>query len=322
MAMQSQTARLRFIISDTLDYSKRIARDTGPKYADAMGLVWSGVGSISGTACDAFIIDDDVDEAETHLVRALIARQAMPVLLKVVDPYWRRGTRPGTETAYTRLIEECCGLPNVAVVTPYQPNEWLRTVIERRRAKVLVLPYPYLPASERQLDAGDFAARHDKAILSGAHGRRKYPLRAQLRWRRRLFRRYRDNFDVLEHPGYPDIGERLRHSLLHDEYVKFLAGYKYCFICPSRADLEFLKFTECASAGCVPIGKPASSLPQAARELFLEAPVFLRDKRSRSSAARDRDHFERAVAYRQVIKTERNVDRLRAQLLEFIAREF
>ncbi len=71
---------------------------------------------------------------------------------------------------------------------------------------------------------------------------------------RYILPRYRRNFDLLEHPGYPNIGEQLRHNLIFDKFVKFIGGYKYFFVDPSRADLEFLKYTECAYAGCLPVG--------------------------------------------------------------------
>jgi len=192
----------------------------------------------------------------------------------------------------------------------------------QKQPKLLTLPYPYTIESEQPLRAETFNKRLDKAIISGSTGRRKYPARARLHLRRWISKRYRSGFDVLEHPGYPDIGEPLKHRHLFGDFVRYLAGYKYCFLCPSRADLEFLKFTECAYAGCVPVGVAASSMPREARELFLSEKSFLDSLRSQPAAKRNRDHFERAQAYRQLMSACRRPDDLLEMLLRFARGNF
>ena len=314
---------LRFIVSDKFDYSTKICADTGPLYAQSLGLTAIGVDS----ALDAepgtfFIVDNTLEDSEVEIIRVLIERQSSPVLLKVVDPYWSRQNKPPNPAPYFKLVEEFADRSHVGILSTYEPNEWLEEILVQKQPKLLALPYPYLSDAEMPLRAETFNKRLDKAILSGSKGRKKYPARARLHWRRLFFKRYRNGFDVLEHPGYPDIGEPLKHRHLFGEFVRYLASYKYCFLCPSRADLEFLKFTECAYAGCVPVGVAASSMPREARELFLSEKAFLDSLRSQPAAKRNRDHFERAQAYRQLMSACRRPDDLYEMLMRFLRGNF
>jgi len=320
---RSRPINLRFIVSDTFDYSAKICADSGPLYAKSLGLEVIGASSALDVEPGTyFIVDNTLDAAEVEIIRVLIDRQSSPVLLKVVDPYWSRQNKPPNPLPYFKLIEEMADRSNVGILTTYEPSEWLEEIVVQRQPKLLVLPYPYLLESEQPLHAQAFSKRLDKAILTGAKSRQKYPARAKLHWRRIWRRRYRTGFDVLEHPGYPDQGEPLKHSHLFGDFVRFLAGYKYCYLCPSRADLEFLKFTECAYAGCVPVGVAASSMPREARELFLDEKSYLESLRSQPESVRNREHFERAQAYRQLMSACRRPEDLRELLLRFARTNF
>jgi hypothetical protein len=319
----ARSVQLRFIVSDQVDYSQRIGRDSGPRYAESLGLPCTGVSSLQdidhGTH---LIIDHTIAETEIETVRQIIERQSTPVLLKVVDPCWSRATKAPTQTPFVRLVEEYCDRPNVGVLSIHEPREWLEELIVQKQPKLLVLPYPYSLDAEQPLKVGQFGTRMDKAILSGLRTPRKYPERTKLYWRRLLSMRYRRHFDVLDHPGHADNGQPLRHQHVLGDFVRYLAGYKYCFLDPSRADLEIMKFTECAYAGCVPLGVPASSLPREARDLFLDVKTFLYAMRAHSVDRRNRDHFERAQAYRRFMSVCRRPDDLREQLLRFARGNF
>lgn len=314
--------QLRFITGENATLANLMCRDAGPEYAKSLLLPCSGISSLREPASgDALIIDSNLTTGEVGIVQEVIERQQSPVLLKVVDPYWVRGNYGRHKSAYAALVETHCRVPNVAILSPYQPSEWLKMVVEKFNPKLLVLPYPYVAEAEQPLELTSFSARLDRALLSGALSGRKYPRRARVYRLRYLMPRYRRNFDLLEHPGYPNIGEARRHNLIFDEFVKFISGYKYFFVCPSRADLEFLKYTECAYAGCVPVGAPATSLPAAAQQLVLETSRFLKSMRQ-PAASRNSGHFEAALEYRAIMSNSRNSAVIRARLESFVQSNF
>src|SRR5271168_3357589 len=314
--------QLRFITGENATLASLMCRDAGPEYAKSLLLPCSGVSSLRESASgDALLIDNNLTAGEVGIVQEVIERQQAPVLLKVVDPYWVRGNYGRHKSAYAALVETHCRVPNVAILSPYQPSEWLKMVVEKFNPKLLVLPYPYVAEAEQPLELTGFSARLDRALLSGALSGRKYPRRARVYRLRYLMPRYRRNFDLLEHPGYPNIGEARRHNLIFDDFVRFISGYKYFFVDPSRADLEFLKYTECAYAGCLPVGAPAASLPGAAQQLVLETSRFLRSMRQ-PAASRNRGHFEAALAYRAIMSKSRNSGEIRARLESFVQSNF
>jgi hypothetical protein len=315
--------QLRFVCGENATYASLISSDHGAPYAKSLRLPCCGVSTLSEPAAarEAVIIDDNLTGDEARLVRKFVERQETPVLLKVVDPYWVRGNHGRRKTTYSALIETHCRLPNVAILSPYEPSEWLKMVVDKFHPKLLVLPYPYVAEAERPLDFEGFSARLDRAVLTGALSGRKYPRRAMVRRLRHILPGYRRNFDLLPHPGYPNLGEPLRHNLIFDNFVKFIGGYKYFFVDPSRADLEFLKYTECAYAGCVPVGQPAASLPAAARRLVVETSKFLKLMRE-PAAVRDPVHFEAALAYRAIMAESRKSADLRLRLEDFVQSNF
>jgi hypothetical protein len=314
--------QLRFITGENATLASLMCRDAGPEYAKSLLLPCSGVSSLRESASgDALLIDNNLTAGEVGIVQEVIERQQAPVLLKVVDPYWVRGNYGRHKSAYAALVETHCRMTNVAILSPYQPSEWLKMVAEKFNPKLLVLPYPYVAEAEQPLELTSFSARLDRALLSGALSGRKYPRRARVYRLRYLLPRYRRNFDLLEHPGYPNLGEARRHNLIFDDFVKFISGYKYFFVDPSRADLEFLKYTECAYAGCLPVGTPAASLPAAAQQLVLETSRFLRSMRQ-PAASRNRGHFEAALAYRAIMSKSRNSGEIRARLESFVQSNF
>jgi len=314
--------QLRLITGNEKMLASLICRDAGPPYANSLGLTWSGIDSLRGhSGTETVIIDSTLNDGEVRTVQEFIERQQSIVLLKVVDPYWVRGNYGRHKSAYSTLIESHCRLPNVAILSPYEPSEWLKSVVEKSHPKLLILPYPYVPEAEQPLELEKFRERLDRAVLTGALSGRKYPRRAMVRRLRYLLPSYRRNFDLLKHPGYPIPGAARRHNLIFDDFVKYISGYKYFFVDPSRANLEFLKYTECAYAGCVPVGAPAASMSAAARQLVLDTASFLKSMRE-PAAARTLGHFQRAREYRAIMSESRQAGMLRSRLETFVRSSF
>src|SRR5271165_2100130 len=145
--------QLRFFSGENPTLANLMCRDTGPAYAKSLQLPCSGVSALRGHASgDVLIIDNNLTTGEVSIVQEVIERQQAPVLLKVVDPYWVRGNYGRHKSAYAALVETHCRLRNVAILSPYQPSEWLKMVVEKFNPKLLVLPYPYVTEAEQPLD--------------------------------------------------------------------------------------------------------------------------------------------------------------------------
>src|SRR5271167_4483725 len=185
--------QLRLIAGDKGTVASLICRDAGPAYAKSLQLQCAGVATLRGHAggTGTVIIDNTLSDGEVSTVREFIERQQSPVLLKVVDPYWVRGNHGKHKSAYAALVESHCSLPNVAILSPYEPSEWLKMVVEKFNPKRLVLPYPYVAEAEQPMQPESFNARLDRAILTGALSGRKYPRRARVYRLRYLLPKYR-----------------------------------------------------------------------------------------------------------------------------------
>ena len=313
------------IVSSVLDHSLLIARDHGPRYAESLGIPWAPTTELPDLADAAVIIESTINsEEEVAAVRRALERHSAPILLKIVDPYWSSTTRRpmpwqrDRRSAFARLVEDYCNRPNVGILSVYQPAEWLADIVARKNPTLLVLPYPYLEELERPLTAEAFQHRKRKVILSGSTGIQKYPQRHWLRWKARLWGNYRRYVDVLLHPGYPNTGDSLRHQVISDAYVEFLSGYQYMFLCGSRAGLEFLKYSECAYAGCVPVGIAPASLPDAATKQFISVPGCIARCSKTDQTKANLEAFGQALAFRTAMRAGRNSTVLRKTLNAFV----
>ena len=122
--------------------------------------------------------------------------------------------------------------------------------------------------------------------------------------------------DVLPHPGYPDTGQTARHNITGANYIKHLASYRFMYLEPSRDELEFLKYSECAYAGCVPAGRKAPTLPAIAQQQVqaLESNFLCRDLQ-RLEALSVGECEQLAKQYRETLARERDAATLSRQLL-------
>lgn len=91
------------------------------------------------------------------------------------------------------------------------------------------------------------------------------------------------------------------------------------FITPSRCDCEFLKYSECAAAGCLPVGKACSSLPEQAKENMVEIDSTSIGKSIKKIFSIPVDEVkEMAQNYRNIMIKERSKDILNNMLNEFV----
>ena len=319
--------RKTYLMSSDLDYALMISPAAGPTYAKRMGWATVDVDTLTrgkepaslreATGEGAVIVDNRITERECHaLVEHLNCDTETPFLFRVIDPYyeWCR------DHWYYRMLFAVAERPNVGFITPYTPAELVAELGQASgRDRLLVVPYPYPEDIEQPLDDD----RRPDIIFSGNQHRRVYPFRFAFGQLSTWWPPVRLRVDGLEHPGYPDIGHEQRHEIVGALYVARLAQYMYMFVSPSRCRLEFLKYGECAAAGCLPIGALPNGLPQEAAVAFVELDFrsAFRLERSirRSLQMPSNEARVRASAYRETMKVERSAKVLNELVDEFLS---
>ncbi|NMF56640.1 hypothetical protein [Pseudanabaena yagii] len=253
------------ILSKEFDYSKMITQDAGPNYAFNMGWETDYLDNISLYQTSIIIIDNRINELECFKLEKYIgANKAMLFLLKVVDPCeeWCRNHY------YYNFLFRIKDLINVFFLTTYIPQEVVKDLeISLKSKKMIFIPYPFNDNFniKKGLDK-----RIKKILFSGNQDRFVYPYRYQFIKKVKFNPCLVNKISTLKHPGYPDINQKLVHDIIGNKYIEYLSKYIFMFISPSRCGLEFLKYSECAYARCVPVGKAPLSFSPKLKEFFLE----------------------------------------------------
>jgi hypothetical protein len=288
--------RIVYFVSPTFDFGTVIYPGVGPRYAQSFGWPTAPIDALSRTPCDVAVIDNRLTDADrAHLDRELaVPERSFPVFFKLSDP-----DAPNYRDEATRYIFRQRDAPGIHYLSIYDPEGPLHDfVASLRRSKVLRLPFPY--DASREIER-DFASRRRRVLLSGAQSRECYPLRYALHRRRRFDPLLRLAVSELPHPGYADIGQRLRHNLVFEAFVEHAAKFSHFFLCPSRYRVELMKYVECAYAGSVPIGELPKSLAGELRDGFIVYSGRARDL-IKALAADPREMAERAASYRAVMR--------------------
>jgi hypothetical protein len=305
--------RIVYFISPKFRHETVLYSGVGPRFAQSFGWPIEPISSILDVTCDAGLIDDRLTEEDFGQIDAFLAgssKRTFPILFRLSDP-----EMPTYEGAGVKYILRQKDLPGVHYFSIYDPEGPLLDFVRSLRcSRVVRLPYPY--DASKQIDR-DFALRKRRILLSGAQGRKLYPLRHGLRRKRRWNPLARLAVSELRHPGYPDIGNRQRHAIVHERYIEHAAGFTHFFLCPSRYRVELMKFVECGYAGCVPIGEPPTSLADHVRHCFLRYSGGTMELIKAISAGR-REMTEMAAEYRRVMRAIRDPSTLNAALQEQI----
>ena len=239
-----------YLVSNKLDYSLLICPDAGPNYAINLGWKWDYVDNISryldtGTT---IILDTRMFEEEyENVLAAIISNPDTSFIGTVTDPYYQECI----DKPLYKFLFKTTTLPNVRYLTQYQPTEIIAFLRNIKGAdSMLVLNYPYL--KEKEI-SHPFEGRKNKIIFTGSLSSGIYPERALFRYK---YRRspWRLRIDDLMHPGYPGPNDRFAHEKVGSSYIRHLSGYQFMYLGASRCQLEFMKYSECAYAGCVPVG--------------------------------------------------------------------
>lgn len=297
-----------FFASRRFPFHLVIYPGSGPGFGRAYGWPVETIDEIGTADFDVAIVENRLMEEDIAAIEAYLAgsKQKKPVCFKMSDPEMPRSRDPGVRYILGKADE-----PNVHYLSVYDPAGPLADFFAGlRRSRVLRAPFPYEPDREIRVP---IAERSRRVFLSGARHRRVYPLREGLYrrvawnpWARRLV-------DRLAHPGYPDTGRQARHDVVRERYVERAAASTHFFLDPSRYRVELMKYLECAYAGSVAIGMPASSLPQAAVENFVISECRTDDLRR--AVGMPVDEMEAiAAAYRNAMRISRAACALDAAL--------
>ena len=305
------TNDLIYLISNEFDYEKIITiGEVGPTHASMMGWKYDHLSNIENYKGKVKLVDIRLTAAECEFVKSRAEHSEDLFVFCLIDPYQER-THP-----FFGIVTELKNRPNILVSLKYQPEEAtadLLSLIGEKR--VLTLNYPYMEARERAIH---FEERKNKIVFSGRVGNAIYPERLVFlnRMRRSPLRL---KIDFLTHPGYIDVGQKQKHDCIGDKYLDFLSGYTMMFTSSSRCRLEFLKFSECAYAGCVPVGTSPKTFHPEMKEFFLELNYERLTRSTLNALLRNRDELaEIAKNYRKAFRKWRNPDRLNTQLLTFL----
>jgi hypothetical protein len=310
--------RLCMVLSGECDYERLLVPDCGPFYSRALGMESVAINEATWSPATAWIIDTRLTKEEVSVVTAAIrANPSTRFLIYVVDPYWETAEK----TNQLHFAFRCAAFPNVGYLSPYQSEEVVGFLADAGSARKAFFVSPYAYNRENEVDFDETWTRRKRGIaLAGIPNQSIYPYRSFLHRKRPRDVRLWGKVGVLQHPGYPDLGMSLSHDKVGESFVQWLAGYESCYLCPSRCRLEFIKYRECAYAGCCPVGAAPGTMTGELSDLIV--PLDWQDyraKRDRWLAMSPNDLKNRALAYREAMRRERDPQLLRSQLMERLA---
>lgn len=309
---------IALVLSDVCDHSKILVPDSGPDYGEAMGFEMVQLKDADWNASRLWMIDLRLVEEEFRVVEEAIRKNPdTTFLLRMVDPYWESAIDKINTTIVFRHITT----PNVGYVSGYQPEEATALLAEACQAqgKLFVCPNAYDRRREVDLDENWFRRRR-KVALAGAQDPNLYTYRAFFRRKIRSDFRWWGKVATLPHPGYADIGQAKSEPVKGDAFIAWMAGYQTCFLCPGRCGFEFLKYRECAYAGCAPLGAaPKTMSPDVARQIVPLDWTDYAGKRDAFLRMPPEELYQRAKAYREGFARDRDPARLRKKLCTEVA---
>jgi|688.fasta_scaffold131060_3 hypothetical protein len=254
-------ANITYFLSDKFNYRLMICNDAGPNYASSYGWRTEMLSSILTSNSDIYVIDDRIDSSEfSHVIEALKKRDSI-YLLKVVDTYIQ-----SSKLDYIQFLLSLKSQSNLFFLSPYQPEEiGQELVVKHGLDHFIQIPYAY--DKNREINF-NLQQRKKRIVVSGNLAPVGYPFRSK--FHKQTYHKFWSLFKTayLPHPGYPDIGQKLNHGYFGDKYINLLSQHYFMLLCPGRLKFEFLKYSECAYAGCVALGKKPISLSDLPDELF------------------------------------------------------
>ncbi len=302
------------ILSQEFDYSRLIAYDAGPVYAMGMGWKYDFLNNIELYQNSIKIIDSRITESECFEIESYLQLNKNSFFLfKIIDPY----QESCPNNYYYHFFLRIKNFENVFFLTPYIPQEAIQELnIITMGKKVIFSPYPFNDIYNIE---DNLASRTKKIIFSGSSNPSVYPYRVQFLKKVKFNPCLYNKVSILRHPGYPDVGDKLVHEIIGDKYIEYLSQFMFMFISPSRCGLEFLKYSECAYAHCVPVGKSPLSFSPQLKKFFIELnfdDLYRSIKRIFSMPVSELEDLSKQ--YYLTYQQERNPELLNSQLDNFL----
>ena len=307
--------KIVYLVSGKFDYFAATNPDSGPQYAEDIGLTWEKyTGELESDGC-IYILDQRMtpDEIE-HLKKVGESKVGIRIVFRFVDPFYETEGN----SVFTRLAFAWSTRTNSALLSGYQPKELAALLQESYGAERFhVSPYPYVAKFEKHRP---WVERRRKVIISGNSAGGFYPARTFARHKRKTSLRWRLMSADLNHPGYM-AGKS--GGKTGDKYLEYLSEFKMMYVCPGRSALEFMKYRECGYAGCVPVGPAPTGFPSEAADCLLSFDwVDFRSHLQVLSSAGSEELQGRAERYRAAMRSARDPDKLRNDLMLWLASVF
>lgn len=305
-----------YILSNSFDYANTISPAAGPYYAKQMGWKTDNLNNIQNYTESINIIDNKMTEIDCFELEQHISKNLDTVyLMIIVDPFYHHN-----ENWYYLFLDKIKKRNNVLFLSKYRPSEWVEDLnVETNRSKLVVVPHPFFDPFKI---SNNFDLRAKKIIYSGALNSKIYPLRTKILDAKKSNPLLWNKIEILTHPGYPDVGDKVKHDIIGKKYYEYLSKYYFMFIDPSRCNIEFLKYTECAYAHCVPVGKVPDSFTPEMKNPFFELDfghLYFSIRKLFSMSLTE--VVERSRDYYNVMQKERNPDVLNSKLDAFLSKE-
>ncbi len=305
--------KISYFLSCRFDYESTISRACGPSYAASYDWDTKPLNLLSKSGSEICVIDNRISPDEMGIVMEAIRDSDKRILLKFHDPYLRNLNKPYFEFIFSLQPQN-----NLFFLSPYPPVELGEKIVERHgREKFLHIPYAYDRSREVNIP---LEKRTKRLVLSGNLSPELYPFRA--RFRKESYRKLWSLFKVsyLPHCGYPDIGMKLKHEYFGNKYIDFLSNNFSMLVSPGRLGLEFLKYSECAYAGCVPVGQK----PKAFSDLSNSSFFSINESNIRKSVENLfstplHELSEISLSYRVWMRKNRSSEKLNAKLLSEVS---
>jgi len=289
--------RIVYFHSDTHAYEKAIYPGVGPAFARPLGWEARPISAMEVGNFDVGVVDNRLEDGDVARLKHYLAPSAKDraaIFFRVSD-----SDMPESRNPNTRFIFDCGDQPGVHYATTYDPEGPFLTFASRlKTSRIVHLPFAY--DASREVDIL-LSGRGRRLFLSGSNSRALYPVRHALRRKRRWSPVLGYLVYDLKHPGYPEHGKPPLHDITHDRFIDLAARFTHFFLCGTRYNVELMKYVECAYAGSVPVGVPATSLSASAKRCFRPYAAgtldLISDLRQPMAALE-----ERAAAYRQAMR--------------------
>ena len=243
---------LLYVISSDHDYSDYIPEDSGPAWSTLLNIQHSYFNLARFSEGNIYIIDPLLSGKEVEKLEAIAQNVNSIFIFRVVDP----SGPPRDCNAVRQLAFKLSNLNRVGVLCTYHPTETNAFLASVFKNRFYVLPYAYDREKEVELSLNQ--SRRRKIVITGSDDKIIYPLRRFARHKRNTDLAWRLMTINLRSYGFR---KACKGMIYGREYIDFLSSHSMMFLCPSRSEVEFMKYRECAYAGCMPVGGTPESLP-------------------------------------------------------------